>query len=260
MKSSKLNPDLAKNLATRWQVMMSVSHFQSDVQHAAAKINELSKRLLEHYAQAVDFLKSDLDVSQMRKAEEHLTHLRVHANHMNHALEVVSDAVDGDEAHPALSEQLKVYGLRMARLRESALALESLGSGVLAGDERELWQEKFCCFEGVYGPELEKQTDFLKLINSFYERFSPKELEHIARVIAENRVDIPEMDNSELYEKQYLKAFAQFRREFHSQNLWDMFLEVLSGGVHPSPEEKMMLNQWIEGKPKEKPGGLDEII
>lgn len=260
MKSIPVKPSVAHHLETRWQVLMSVENFQNDVKNTSKKIHGLSKELIVNYEKAVGFLKADLDISQNKKAEDHLMNIRVHANHLNHALDLISEPHLQNENHPALSDQIKIYVHRLSRLRESALALENLGNEHLAKEERAIWQEKYCLYDKFYAEKFKQQTTFLKLINEFYERFSPKELEQIAKIIAENRIENSDEKYNEMYEKQYLKAIAQFRREFHPQNLWDTILEILSGGVHPSPEEKMMLNQWIEGKPKEKPGGLEEIV
>ncbi|MCJ7935902.1 MAG: hypothetical protein MUW56_20310 [Chryseobacterium sp.] len=53
------------------------------------------------------------------------------------------------------------------------------------------------------------------------------------------------------YEQEYLKVLADYSNEFSKKNnLWDTLLNVLSGGMHQLPSERVMLKRWINGKMK----------
>ena len=40
-----------------------------------------------------------------------------------------------------------------------------------------------------------------------------------------------------------------FKKEFKEEkNLWDRFLDILAGGTHQPPSERVMLERWIEGE------------
>jgi hypothetical protein len=52
-----------------------------------------------------------------------------------------------------------------------------------------------------------------------------------------------------VYQKDYYKALVNFKKEFKEEkNLWDRFLDILAGGTHQSPSERVMLERWIEGE------------
>ena len=45
------------------------------------------------------------------------------------------------------------------------------------------------------------------------------------------------------------RALVNFKKEFKEEkNLWDRFLDILAGGTHQSPSERVMLERWIEGE------------
>jgi len=51
------------------------------------------------------------------------------------------------------------------------------------------------------------------------------------------------------YGKDYLIALDKVKKEFlQKKNVWDTFLDILAGGTHQSPAERVMLSRWIEGE------------
>lgn len=65
-------------------------------------------------------------------------------------------------------------------------------------------------------------------------------------------VRIPEdftFEEADKYEQDYVKAFADYEKEFSSdKNWWDTFLDILAGGTHQSPAERVMMKSWVEGE------------
>ena len=56
-------------------------------------------------------------------------------------------------------------------------------------------------------------------------------------------------EEADKYEQDYLKALADYEQEFSTdKNWWDTFLDILAGGTHQSPEERVMLQSWVEGE------------
>jgi len=42
------------------------------------------------------------------------------------------------------------------------------------------------------------------------------------------------------YQKDYYKALVNFKKEFKEEkNLWDTFLDILAGGTHQTPSERL---------------------
>ena len=51
------------------------------------------------------------------------------------------------------------------------------------------------------------------------------------------------------YQNDYYKALVNFKNEFKKEkNLWDKFLDILAGGTHQSPSERVMMERWVDGE------------
>ena len=81
------------------------------------------------------------------------------------------------------------------------------------------------------------------------ERYTPEELNEITQIIV-NHIPLNfTYDEAVAYENDYYKALIDFKKEFQGEkNLWDKFLDILSGGTHQSPAEHVMMERWIEGE------------
>lgn len=250
MKTNKTYPDITENLETRWNILMTINNFKDDLKFTTQRIRTRTDSLIQVYENALDFLNENhqLDFSKQKIESDYLNGVRVHANQMIHALDLINKS-EGD-TNPDLSDQITVYEDRLERMIESALDFEGMGSKILQDHLLQKWDKDFCVFDIKYADDFENFSITLKLINQFYESYSSDEIKVISEIIAKNKDNILESTEAEKYEIQHLKAIAQFKREFHPQNLWDKFLEILAGGVHPSPGERVMFDNWIEGKPK----------
>lgn len=250
MKANKPYPDITENLEARWNILMSIQNFKDDLKYTTKRIRMRTDSLIQVYETALDFLdeNNQLDLSKQKVESDYLNGVRVHANQMIHALDLINKSKGKNK--PALSDQITVFEDKLERMIESALDFEGMGNKILQDHLLQKWNKDFCVFDIKYADDFENFSITLKLINQFYENYSPDEIKVITKIIAKNKDNILESTEAEKYEIQHLKAISQFKREFHPQNLWDKFLEILAGGVHPSPGERVMLNNWIEGKPK----------
>ncbi len=79
--------------------------------------------------------------------------------------------------------------------------------------------------------------------------YTQLEIDEIANnILAQLPADYSVEDIKE-YKKDYLIALNQVKKEFsQKKNLWDTFLDVLAGGTHQSPAERVMLKRWIDGE------------
>jgi len=79
--------------------------------------------------------------------------------------------------------------------------------------------------------------------------YTPLQIDEIANNILAQLPDDYSVEDINNYEKDYLIALSQVKKEFsENKNVWDTFLDILAGGTHQSPAEKVMLMRWIEGE------------
>jgi histone deacetylase complex regulatory component SIN3 len=79
--------------------------------------------------------------------------------------------------------------------------------------------------------------------------YTPLEIDAIANNILAHLPADYSIEEIKEYEKDYLIALDEVKKEFsEKKNLWDTFLDILAGGTHQSPSEKVMMTRWIEGE------------
>ncbi len=81
------------------------------------------------------------------------------------------------------------------------------------------------------------------------EQYTPDELNAITQIIADH-IPLDFTYNEALeYQKDYYKALENFKKEFKEEkNLWDKFLDILAGGKHQSPSERVIMERWLDGE------------
>jgi len=89
----------------------------------------------------------------------------------------------------------------------------------------------------------------LRLAFENTKEYSSLEIDEIANnILAQLPADYS-IDDIKKYEKDYLLALDDVKKEFsQKKNLWDDFLDVLAGGKHQSASERVMLGRWIDGE------------
>ena len=94
-----------------------------------------------------------------------------------------------------------------------------------------------------------QQVESCRVLLQFIEQYTPDELDAITQIIVDHiPLDFTYNEAIE-YQKEYYKALANFRTEFiEEKNLWDKFLDILAGGSHQSPSERVMMERWLEGE------------
>lgn len=88
-----------------------------------------------------------------------------------------------------------------------------------------------------------------RVLLQMIERYTPDELNSITKIIVDQiPVDFT-YDDAVEYQKDYYKALVNFKKEFKEEkNLWDKFLDILAGGTHQLPSEKVMMERWLDGE------------
>lgn len=229
---------------------MSIRDFQKDFETNAKEIEATTQDLISVYEKGLGFLNSYAEEDFKKEADDLLNEVRVHANQMNHQLQKTADQLNERKEKKDFSANWKEYDQHRNDFRIAALKFERKGLHALPPDKKQEWEDSYVLYEKITDPLLKTQSIFEKLILDFVSRYDKDELNQISRILQENAS--PEIDWSDPveYKNQYIKAISEFQREFKPQNLWDSFLELLAGGVHPSPSERVMFEKWVDGEQK----------
>lgn len=138
---------------------------------------------------------------------------------------------------------------QMEQLKASCKIMEDLGFELLSENDQVHWKTNVLNFRRSILPLFISHAIAYKVELQMIERFSLVELNQITQVILNKIPESFTLEEAKTYERDYLKAIDDLEKEFHEEkNLWDTFLDILAGGTHQSPAERVMLNRWIEGE------------
>ena len=140
-------------------------------------------------------------------------------------------------------------GLQTDQLKEAAKNSTSTGYKLLPETQFINWENGFAQPEELLLQSLVEHIDFCRVLLEMIERYSPDELNKITKIIADQIPADFTYEEAVVYQKDYYKALVNFKKEFKEEkNLWDRFLDILAGGTHQSPSERVMFERWIEGE------------
>lgn len=254
MKTTKINTSFNHHLEYRFNLLMKIRDFKEDLNLLSEKIRSLSERLIQEYSTGLIFLGQHVNLNNQEKAEKILDHIRVYINRMNQALPRMDDSEFKIENSSTFSFQAKSFNISKDKLFDYSRVFERFGKKYLDINEIKIWEVNFYIFDEKYANSFDDYSETIDLISKVFERFTPSQIESLTKIITENQNLVMEYSETENYEVQNMKTIAKFKRELNPQNMWNKFLEVLSGDSHLSAEEKMMISRWKESGQNRCPG------
>lgn len=150
-------------------------------------------------------------------------------------------------------ELWKQFSVHENKLKESYKFSERLGFEILPENEHKHWQKDICVFEDTILSLIISHADACKLELEMIEKYTPKELNKITQVVLDHIPDEFTFEEADKYEEDYLIAVEDMKKEFKSEkNLWDKFLDILAGGTHQPPSERVMMKRWLDGEKEDE--------
>lgn len=250
METNEKNTFISGTIDARLKLLMSIRDFQKDFATNAQEIEKATQDLISVYEKGLGFLYEYAEEDFKKEADEILNEVRVHANQMNHQLKKTADQILERKEKTNYSKNWEEFETHHKYLKEAALKFESKGQNALPEDKKVEWEDNFVVFEKDIEPRIKMKSEFEKFILDFVYKYDKDELNKISEIVHKNSSKDIDWSNPVEYKNQYIKAISEFQREFKPQNLWDSFMELLAGGVHPSPSERVMLEKWADGEQK----------
>ncbi len=249
METNEKKPWVNNMIDSKMRILMSIRNFEQDFLAHSKKIKLYSDELTSNYEKAVDYLNRYADHEFKKQWDELLNETYVHANQMNQQLTLIGNDFSLVEKH---AELIKIFDEHKNVLYMTSKKLEDIGFQALPESKHEEWKTQFVVMESSFKPKVENEISADKFILDFISRYDKGEQEKALKIISENVDEDIDWSDPKQYEAQYIKAISEFQREFKPQNLWDSFMELLAGGVHPSPSERVMLEKWADGEQKSR--------
>lgn len=250
MNSENPTPIVNDVFDAQMKTLMSIRDFQTDFVGHSEVIRKLTHDLTQVYQQGLNFFLRFAEEEHHKEADELLNNVHVEANQMNQVLTLSLNQMNLAAVDHEYEKEYKDYFQRRSQLKEAALKFESLGERYLSDGNLEEWNREFVVWKEFYETQFERENAYIKLIYDFYDKYSHQDLVRITQILNDSNADEVNWDDPVQFQQRYIKAIQEFQREFKPKNLWDNILEILAGGVHPSPSERIMLQQWTDGEQK----------
>jgi len=167
---------------------------------------------------------------------------------MNDTLDVAKEKITKSEKDnfTALWSQL---ALHLKAFKDSSKKSGDAGFELLPATAHEQWEKDFLHFEQPLVDLVAAHVESCRILLQMIERYTPDELNVITKIIVDQVPADFTYEEAVIYQQDYFKSLVNFKKEFKEEkNLWDKFLDILAGGTHQPPSERVMLERWIEGE------------
>ena len=149
------------------------------------------------------------------------------------------------DGYPEFWKQLTI---QVTELKNSSKIAINTGQKLLPESVHAQWENEFVKLETPLVESLVAYVESCRVLLQMIDRYTPEELDAITKIIAEHVPLDYTYEEAVEYQKDYYKALVNFKKEFKQEkNLWDKFLDILAGGTHQSPSERVMMERWLDG-------------
>ncbi len=147
------------------------------------------------------------------------------------------------------AELWKQLALHLSALKVSSKNTADTGLDLLPEAIRPQWEKEFVNLQTPLVESIVTNVESCRVLLQMIERYTPDELNTITKIIADQIPLNFTYQEAVEYQNDYYKALVNFKKEFKEEkNLWDKFLDILAGGTHQSPSERVMMERWLEGE------------
>lgn len=232
---------------------------------ALLSVRNFSKALERHYGQMKQ-IEEDLEIVnrnalatiEVYSSEEELQRWNSSVREVKDSVYSIDEVMQllaenvakkGNPDSAKLWEQFKLYE---NKLMESVKFSEQLGFEILPEQEHVHWQKDICNFEDAVVSLVDSHIEACRMELKMIEKYAPKQINGVTQIIIDHIPEDFTFEEASKYEQDYLEAFENFKKEFSPEkNLWDKFLDILAGGTHQSPSERIMMQRWLDGDKKD---------
>jgi hypothetical protein len=230
------------------RALLSIRNFNSALEKHYSQMLEIEKKLEEFHKNALAIIEAHSSTESQEKWKNSLKDMNSSLKAINEVLNAAKEKVKNHDRSDS-SDLWKQFKLHLSNLKEANKKLENLGFEILPESEHLHWKKDVCNFEDSILPLIVSHAKACEIELKMMEKYTPKEIHNITQIILTHIPENFNFEDADKYEKDYLQAFEDFKKEFKQEkDLWDKFLDILAGGTHQPPSERVMMKRWLEGE------------
>ncbi len=225
------------------RTLLSIRRFSAGLQEHSDQLKQIENDLSELSKNSSALLGADCEVEAHEKWKTALDKINSAVLTINMLLNSANKKVEQKDRSDS-SVLWRQIEEQIGKLEESCKDMEDLGFELLAESEQKHWKTNVLNFQESILPLYVSHAMAYKVELQMIEKYTPEDLNKVTQTILKNIPDNFTFEEAEKYEREYLKAMDDLEKEFgEEKNLWDTFLDILAGGTHQTPAERVMLNR-----------------
>ena len=234
--------------SSQLRALLSIRRFSAGLEEHRDQLKQIENDLSELNKSTLALLGAGSNMDARAKWDAVIGEINDEVLSINQLLSSANKKVEQRDRSDS-SELWKQIDGQMELLKASCKKMEDLGFELLSESDQIHWKTNILNFRRSILPLFISHAMAYKVELQMIEQYTPEELNKITQVILNKIPGDFTVEEAKTYERDYLKAMDDLEKEFHEEkNLWDTFLDILAGGTHQTPSERVMLNRWIEGE------------
>ncbi|ESU20361.1 hypothetical protein FEDK69T_28780 [Flavobacterium enshiense DK69] len=230
------------------RALVSIRNFNSALEKHYAQMLQIEKNFEELNKKALSIIEAHSSSESQEKWKKCLKGMNDSLDGVNNTLNSAKEKFKNHDRSDS-TMLWKQFELHLNNLKDANKNLENFGFEILPESEHIHWKKDVCNFEDTILPLIVSHAKACEIELQMIEKYTPNEIHRLTQILMAHIPENFSFEEADKYEKDYLKAFETFKKEFREEkNLWDIFLDILAGGTHQAPSERVMLQRWIEGE------------
>ncbi len=230
------------------KALLSIKNFTAALEKDYAELLQIESKLDELNKSGSLILQSNIPPEAISRWNMVLQSINIAVTGINNTLTTANEMIIQKE-QDGYTDLWKHLETHITALKDNAKNAGNIGLTVLPETVHTQWENEFVNLETPLVESIVKQVESCRVLLQLIERYTPDELNKITQIIVDHiPLDFTYVEAVE-YQNDYYKALANFKKEFKEEkNLWDKFLDILAGGTHQSPSERVMMERWLDGE------------
>ncbi|HSD13961.1 MAG TPA: hypothetical protein VLB74_04880 [Flavobacterium sp.] len=230
------------------RALLSIRNFNSALEKHYTQMLQIEKNLDELNKNALVIIEAHSSPKLQEEWKEGLKEVNLSLEGINDVLNSAKEKVKNHDRSDS-SELWNQFHFYLNKLEKTIKKQEDLGFKILPESQHVHWKKDVCNFEDTILPLIVSHAKACEIELQMMEKYTPKEIHKLTEILVAHIPESYSFEEAEKYEEDYMKTFETFKKEFsEDKNLWDTFLDILAGGTHQAPSERVMLQRWIEGE------------
>lgn len=230
------------------RALLAIKNFNATLEKDYTELLQIESDLNEVYKKGLLVIEGADSPEAISRWKVSLQEVNTAVTGINAILTEAKEKIE-QKAKDVYAELWKQLTLHLSALKLSSKNTADTGLDLLPEAIRPQWEREFVHPETSLVQSIVSNVESCRVLLQMIERYTPDELNTITKIIVDQIPLNFTYQEAVEYKNDYYKALVNFKKEFRAEkNLWDKFLDILAGGTHQSPSERVMMERWLEGE------------